>query len=196
MAADLKNARHADIKRRYRRRPKAQPRTLASIRVNELTRLFRARHGYQLPDTPLGRDHAGIMCQHLAEASADPLKRINDWLGLWCPWMTIGEAKVIREQCILQPRRWKAKTLGFRLRLVDVDRATLGIRTIAAVDLTPAMQLERRKLKAKLRAKRSRLRRRKLTRVQYLIQAKRPKPWVDLGISRATWYRVRQRETG
>lgn len=193
---DARTAKHAEIKRRYARGRKPSARTVAGVRVNELTRLFRARHGYQLPNTEQGRDHAAIMCQHLAQTAGDPAKRVNNWLLLWCPWITIGEAGAIREQCLIAPKRWKAKTLGFRLRLVDVDRAQLGIRTIAAIDLTPEQQAERRRTKAKLRAARFRRRKGAKLRTQYLATVVKPQqPWVGLGISRASWYRRRARET-
>ena len=182
-------ARHAEIKRRYARKPKIAPTSLATIRVNELTKLFRARHGYQLPNTTAGRDHAAIMCSHLAECAQSPARRIDNWLSLWCPWLTVGEAAAIRAECIDSPKRWKAKTLGFRLRLTDTDRTTLGIRTIAAVDITPEAQTQRRKDKARLRAQQWRAKHRKQTRAQYLASIKATtKPWLELGISRAAWY--------
>lgn len=187
---DQRTAKHAEIKRRYARGRKPSLRTIAGVRVNELTRLFRARHGYQLPDTEQSRDHAGIMCQHLAQASVDPTKRINDWLGLWCPWMQIGLAQAILEQCLIKPKRWKAKTLGFRLRLIDIDRQQLGIRTIAAIDLTPAMQADRRRDKARKRAARFRRRKGAKLRTQYIASTK-GQPWTAMGISRRTWYRRR-----
>jgi hypothetical protein len=184
-------AQHSEIARRYKRRRKAPARTVSTVRIQELTRLFRARHGYQLPDSALGRDHAAIMCHHLAEAADDPRKRINDWLGLWCPWLTIGEAKAMRDECLTQPQRWKAKRLGFRLRLVDMDRQALGIRTIAPCDISPAEMLERRKAKARVRAAKARARKRKRTRAEYLANCQ-GKPWIATGISRSAWYRQRK----
>jgi hypothetical protein len=190
---DARTAKHAEIKRRYVRGRKASARTVAGVRVNELTRLFRARHGYQLPNTEQGRDHAAIMCQHLAQTAGDPAKRVNDWLLLWCPWITLGEAGTITEQCLLKPKRWKAKTLGFRLRLIDADRTQLGIRTIAAIDLTPEQQAERRRKKAKVRNARYRRRKGAKPRAQYLASVAKPEqPWIAQGISRRTWYRRRK----
>lgn len=186
-----RDARHAEIKRRYKRRAGART-SLAALRVRDLTRLFRARHGYQLPDDSIGRDCAGLMCHHLAALSGDPRKRINDWLRLWCPWMALAEAEDAMAQSILHTRRWRADKLAWRLQLIEADRTALRITTIGSIDVGKAERIQRRKERNKLaKAERRRAKGAK-PRAQYLAAVKAPKPWTAAGISRATWYRMRQ----
>ena len=49
------------------------------------------------------------------------------------------------------PRIWTAQALALKLNLTEVDRRGLGIRTIGAVDMTPAERKQQRKLRDRQR---------------------------------------------
>ena len=69
----------------------------------------------------------------------------------------------------------------------------LGLTTIGAIDFGRAARAKRRKERDRLRKAKQRRDRGKPTRKQYEEQSiSRTKPWLDEGISRASWYR-RQR---
>lgn len=187
MAAKL-----ADVERRYKRRPRKRIKpSLAALRIRDLTKLYRARHGYQLPDDGIGRDCASLMCHHLAALSGDPRKRITEWLKLWCPWLSLAEADALQAEAILEPQRYRADTLAWRLHLIDIDRTTLRITTIGSVDVAKKDRDQRRKEQARLRKQQIRQAKGAKPRTQYeATSISRTKPWEALRMSRAAWYRA------
>jgi hypothetical protein len=91
-------------------------------------------------------------------------------------------------------RRFSARTLGKHLRLLDTERAWLGITTFEAIDITPA---ERRQIRREEKRMRERQRRRangaKPRHVYEHESLTRTAPWKTEGISKRTWYRRRER---
>ncbi len=190
--ASLRKA-NLKFKGRQRRR---QPRpSIASLRVAELSRLFSARYGEILPDDDAGRDDAAIMAQHLAHLTGDPRKRVLGFLELRCPWMPIAEAKALLLETINKPRRWRADKLAWRMRLTHADRATLKITTIGSVDKPKSERWHERQERAKQVKEQRRREQGAKRRADYLAAVSHGRPWKALGISRATWFRRRARET-
>lgn len=148
----LGNLRLYEARQRPRKRSRGSPCQIASLRLNDLARLFRARYGVTLPDDDAGRDDMMVAVNHLASL-AHPKGRISKWLGLWTPWLTIAERDRIIGEAILEQHHWTADQLAWRLRLTDADRATLGITTIGAIDCSKRERTQRRKAKAKERVK-------------------------------------------
>lgn len=163
--------------------------SLSSIRIGELNRILTARHGEQLPDTIDTRRAIVVIAHHLAALPADPRRSITSWLELRAPWYSIADAKALIADTITKPRRYRAHTLAWIFRLTFADRLALGIKTIGAIDAPPSDR-------AKWRAERSRQRKAAIRRAngtkpraQYLAEARKPQPWLKLGMSRRTWYR-------
>ena len=143
-------------RQKHRGRARTSQSQIATLRLHDLARLFRARYNsVTLPDDDAGRDDAMVAVHHLANLD-QPLKRIDDWLGLWCPWITLGERNKIAAEVMVHPQRWKADQLAWRLRLTMADRTALGITTIGAIDCNKAQRKKRRLLKQKQRSKRNR----------------------------------------
>jgi hypothetical protein len=99
------------------------------------------------------------------------------------------------EQVEAYPRRWRSETLGGLLNVTGDEWKRLRLRTIAPVDMTKD---ERRRFSTKRNTERRRLRRLAKgmkTRTEWLEENKtnRTKPWEELGISKATYYRRRSR---
>jgi hypothetical protein len=183
---------HAEIARRYdaddRDRGRDRPRaSIAALRVAELRRLFRSRHGDELPDTEQGRAAARLVAHHLAHrAEAGP--RLVAWLGSACPWMDEDEREEIISTVFAKPIRWRADSLAAVVELKEVERTRLRITTIGAVDVT---REERARLRAERKVAAERARRRARGAKPRPPSAARTKPWLSLGISRRTWYRRR-----
>jgi hypothetical protein len=186
-----KAARHAEIARRYKRRRKGKRVTFASLRVRDLQRLFTGRHGDTLPNDHAGRIAAEIMAHHLSQLPGDPRRRIASWLEQWAPWLAIADAREITTAAVMRPKRWNADALGWRLKLVNVDRTALKITTIGAVDLTKAQRIKRRRQLARDRERERRKAQGAKPRAEYLAShtTSQAKPWIAAGISRASWYR-------
>jgi hypothetical protein len=136
--------------RKYRRRTKPQ---FAAIRVAELNRLFRARHGDMLPDSPIGRACLWIVAQHLIQLAGAPLPRLMRQAELCAPWLTVVEAMTIIGDVAAHPMMWKADSLAWRLKLIDADRTALKIRTIGAIDVNKTQRAARRRKASKKRSK-------------------------------------------
>ena len=131
---------------RSKHRSRSSPRQIATLRLHDLARLFRARHGITLPNTDTGREAMAIALSHLASLK-DPVKRMDDWLGLWCPWLMLKERTEIIGEALIYPQRWTADELAWRLRLIYADRQTLAITTIGAIDCPKRERIKRRKAK-------------------------------------------------
>lgn len=170
------------------------PMQLVTLRLNDLAKLFRGRYGHVLPDDDAGRDDLIVAVNHLA-CLPHPQKPIDCWLEIWAPWLTIAERNKIVGEALLSPMRWKADALAWRLRLTAADRHALGITTIGAIDENKTARKKRRKAQARKRMAMCRKRNGAKPRKVYEDQSVEQKqPWIEQGISRATWYR-RKRET-
>jgi hypothetical protein len=162
-------------------------------RLRELERIFADRYGSRLPDNDAGRDVLFIAAHHIAQADEPEDTRranIRSWSLLWCPWLDEEECAALVARVIAKPIRWGAKTLGWRLRLMDADRTRLAVTTIAPIDCTKAARAKRSEQRHNAKKREDR----KNTRAGRPVPVSRSKPWESEGISRATWYRRRKNE--
>ena len=189
--------RSANLKFKGRQRRKQARPSIAAVRVSELSRLFSARYGETLPDDDAGRDDAGLMAHHLAALTGDPRRRVMGFVELRCPWMTVAEAKALLLETIDKPRRWRADKLAWRLRLTMADRTALKITTIGAVDAPKSRRWQVRQERKRQAKEAKRRAAGAISRAQYeAASLSRAKPWMELGMSRAAWYRAGKPETG
>lgn len=196
-----KRARHAEVARRYawharrmaeRRGEPDRARLIANIRLRELERLYERRYrGRALPDDDDGRDSLELVAHHIAHLRGEVEHHIVAWASLWCPWLPQAEASALAARVAANPRRFKASTLAWRLRLTEVERAELEVTTIRSIGcITDQDVAERRRRRDRER----KAGRRALARRARPEPLSRAKPWENEGVSRATWYR-RRRET-
>jgi len=89
-----------------------------------------------LPDDEAGRGDLSIALNHIVFRSGDVLAKMLGWARRWAPWLPEAEARRIAVGITKHPIRWKANTLGLRLRLTRKERTRLGIKTIRAFDMT------------------------------------------------------------
>lgn len=176
-----------EIKRKRSRR-KRRP-VLSALRLRELNQLLRARYGEQMPDTPDTRRAIVIVAHHLAALPSDTERAVRSWLELRAPWYSLADLKALVIETIEKPKRWKAHTLGWALKLNAADRKTLRLTTIGAADLSPAQRRANRRSESRIRTECHRRAKGAKPRAEYLAAVKADKPWERLGISRRTWYR-------
>lgn len=174
---------------------KSTPLQIVGLRLVDLATLFRTRYGGQiLPNDDSGRDDIKLAVDHLG-ALAHPARAITRWIGLWAPWLSIGEQQQYLVQGISHRRNWTADQLAWRLRLTKEERKMLGITTIGAIDMPKAARKKRRRDRERMRKANQRRAQGVKPRDEYEGQSlERTQPWKAEGISRATWYR-RKRET-
>jgi hypothetical protein len=165
------------------------PMQRVALRLNDLARLFRSRYGIVLPDDDSGRDDAEIAINHMANL-ARPRRHIANWIGIWAPWMPAGELQDMVGMALANPHYWNADQLAWRLKVTAEERTMLGITTIGAIDENKAARTKRRR---KLdRERKAKARRSKGSKPRKLYEAQSIEalmPWIEEGISRATWYR-------
>lgn len=164
---------------------------IVALRLTDLARLLHARYGPQLPDDDAGREDMMPALHHLA-CLPRPRPAIMRWLEVWAPWMPVAEAAELAANAIADPRRYKADTLGWAIRLTVQERDSLAITTIGAIGMNKAARAKRRRERDRERKAKQRRAKGAKPRKQYEAQSiERTKPWLAEGISRRTWYRRR-----
>ena len=162
------------------------------LRLGNLRTLFRDRYGPTLPDDDAGRED---LRELLLPISLGPNAAIKmpKAIEVWAEWMSRDEAEQLIDDVNQTPiwrRKPNAKELGERLRVTNAQRERLRLWTIAACDMTPEEAQDWRKAKERAR---KRQRRNREPRAKYEANSiNRTKPWLALGISRATWFRRRE----
>lgn len=153
-APNLVAAKLAEIERRYRRprKRRTSPRQIVALRLADLARLLRSRHGTTLPDSAVGRDAIEPVLHHIASMPR-PTERCTHWLDIWAPWLTGTERNAIVARALFNARNWTADQLAWRYRLTLAERAALGLTTIGAIDCNKAARLKARKARARARTK-------------------------------------------
>lgn len=196
---------HREIARRYAWHAYTDVKTLPSriepyrtgsaklmtrIRLRELERILSSRYGKFLPRNAAGRDALVIVAHHIAYMGPNAEEHIIKWARVWAPWMPAKHLADLVAQVIANPAKFKADTLGQRLRLSPEERDRLGITTIGAVGQTVQERKILRRHRRRIAARRHRQRRGAKTREEYEAGSlTRRKPWEAFGISRRTWYR-------
>lgn len=181
----------------------------ATHRLREIERIILDRHG-TVPDTDDADMYimpAALCFRQLSiERGREPSSQhLQEQIGFWCKtWAAWYKPQMIRDlaHCLSKSRKTgigKADELARQLRLADVDRTRLGIRTIGAYDLDKKARAKRRLAKKRERDReRARLKRAAkgaVSRAEYLAGSlSRAKPWEALGISRRTYERRRKSE--
>lgn len=187
-AVRRENAEETKRKRR-RRRP-----SLTSLRISELSRLFRARFGDQLPNDEDGLKHLAVMAHHLVTLPGNAQMRIHEWAKMHAPWCPIADLDDITDDALRRPRRWKADRLAWHLKLTEQDRKALRITTIGAIDCGKGSRTAKRRNRNRAIKQATRRASGMRPRQEYESNSlSRSKPWKALGISRATYYRSLKR---
>lgn len=167
----------------------------AHLIVAELKIVFRHRYGKdELPDDDAGRDDAELLLHALAHRGvANRLGLMNAELDQWAPWLTGEDRAAMIANVMKNPLKFEADTLAHKIgNFTDAERTFLGVTTIGSVDVTAEQRKDRQKQK---NAKKHAERRRQagaVPRDEWLAanNASRTKPWLALGMSRASYYRA------
>ena len=171
--------------------------TIRRLRLRDMRNYLRCRYGHTLPDDDAGREDLRELLYPIS-VGPNPAIKMPKAIELWAPWMSPAEAGELIDAINLMPiwlRKPSARELGKRLRVTNQMRQLWRLWTIAPCDLTDQELAEQRKAKDRERKRRSRERQRqhqgKATRAQWLAahSISRDKPWLVLGISRASYYR-------
>ena len=171
-----------------------RPVTFAAIRAAELTTLLHHRHGRgALPCDDAGMTAARVLVHHLARLRDAP-RRISDWLNRYAPWLDLASRERLIRDATECPIKWSADKIAWKLRVTIDERITLRLKSIGAISTTAAQRIAattKRKVAAKRQQRRDTGAK---PRAAYEANSlARSKPWLALGISRATYYRRMRR---
>jgi hypothetical protein len=174
----------------------------SNVRFRELETVFaHCWRGTELTDDDAGRDHLYIAACHLWHLGkkCGPIVAIRAWVAHGAPWCGPDELAALIDRVEANPRMWSADELAHELGLYImpfVVRQALGLTTIGSLDVDKKGRECRQKEISKQRSTNRRRKSGKVPRAVYLAShvANRTKPWVALGISKATYYRRKARE--
>lgn len=180
------------VRRPKKRKRRASPVSMASLRVADLNRLLRDRYcGETLPNDDAGADDARIVASHVARLPGrNPVSRIIAWLNLRAPWMPIADRIELADCVLADPRIWTADALAVALNVTATERTRLRLWTIGAIDESREQRLAKRKERDRARKEAKRRAAGAKPRAQFESQGS---PWIALEISRRTWERRRRR---
>ncbi len=170
---------------------------LRRVRLGDLQKVVRSRCGYVLPDGDDGREYLFELLLTISLGDGAD-RKMHHAVDLWAPWMDADERLELFDRVNSTPaslRKSKARPLGERLRLIDGERSALGVRTIAAVDVTDAQMKRRRKAKRLAYEERRRRKAGKKPRSAYLVAVASAQPWLRLGIHKRKYYRLKKAGT-
>src|SRR5262249_44281775 len=138
-------ARHAEIARRYawhanehRKYPRGSPALLCRVRRRQLEALCDRRYGARIPFDDAGIEDLKIVAHHIAHMGGDALGHIVAWAAERMPDLPRERAEALARAVLDDPVKFKAATLGCRLRLTEEERAALRITTIRPLRVTDA----------------------------------------------------------
>jgi len=181
----------APVVRDVRSDPKWE--TIRRLRYGALIKLFNKRygpHGYVFPDDHAGRDDLWLLLSNTSLAANEPKKKMRHVIQLWAPWISAEEAERYIEHVYgldWYERTETAEAIGRRLGLTNAERQALKLWPFKPIDATDdEIEAER-----KARRQASKLAKRRAKGIKPRTPSN--KPWIAMGISRATYYR--QRET-
>jgi hypothetical protein len=171
--------------RRERRRRGKRPASflMNRMRVRHIAKLVQGRHG-GLPDTDDRDLYLVAVAWHLH--GDDRVFALDNW----CRRYSYADVPLQEIKDIIgrtKPRWLKADVIGKFLRVTYAERQQRRIFTIGCYDMTKA---EREELRKKHRRLKDRDHRRQKGAKPHAQSDARLKPWIDLGMSRRSWYRA------
>lgn len=146
----------------------ARQKATRDVRLRELAKIMRGRHGAGLIQDPaVAIDYALFAAHHIKEPNA-----IAQWIDLNTPCLSAVARDEIVRAAVEAPRRWKAAQAGQYLKLTYEERCAWAITTIRAEGLTRTEHQILRDVRKRERDRaKAQIRRRKagaMTRAEYL----------------------------
>lgn len=152
--------------------------SVARQQAGEITSLVSARFR-----GPILTDDAAMIAGVVA--ALIPAHEFRAWATVWVPGLPIAELEAI----LAGPKhRMSAQALGDLLNVTPTERRELGMRTIRYAGQTDEVMRQERRYRdnESRRDKRASKER---------VNLSKSRPWQDLGVSRATFYRMRKVDT-
>jgi hypothetical protein len=181
-------AKHREIAEKYKRKKKRGGHgSSLPYRLRDLRALIADRYGGPLPEHGARVDLI-VLIHHLVWLG-DP-RVCAFYKDRLYPWLDEDEHAALLATAREKPLSWSADQLAEELDLDYATRQRLGITTIGATDFPKAKRTRRRRNRKNEARRASRV---KAGATPHAVSLAQTEPWIDEGISRATYFR-RQRE--
>jgi hypothetical protein len=171
-----------------------QKERLRCLKLRDLRTLYRRRYGPTLPEDDAGLDDLRLLLEVHSLRQRDAAQFMANEIEVIAPWLPPEAASGLVDSILRQPVYNRAKTgrqIGDAVRLTNAERWTLKLWRLKPFDMTDAECVDYSKFRAKQRIRRNRRAKGIKPRADYDAERKaRPKPWLELGISRAKYYRT------
>lgn len=170
------------------------------MRIREVEKVIRARHGSVVPDPEDTDDRSTCLAYARAAALALSGQDMHEWAAKWTPWARPGEIQPFIAEAAKRRHMMSADGAAGMIMVTYAERSRLGLNTIGACDMTKderlALAKEKKRTRDRLRQEQIRAKKGRRDRKSWEAESiSTLKPWDVEEISRATWYR-RKRETG
>ncbi|SFH69956.1 hypothetical protein [Bradyrhizobium sp. cf659] len=133
---------------------------VARFRPRELLRLMSIRYGREIHADEAGLRLRDRMLDALALSGSAGRRRAENFLTLYCRWMTACERDSAIEAAFRDQRLWSAEALGNDLDVTEAEHARARIRTFRIAGMTDADMKIKRAAKEAARKKQERLQQR------------------------------------
>lgn len=170
---------------------RAENRSLAHRRLADLQRLILGRWRGKVPEG-FRNVVTHLAAVHIVQLPGDPLENTRQWCVRWTDGHDEDEIKRTAKAAQKTAYRYKGLTIGERLGVTADEVARFGLQTIYAATDTPEAIVERQRAR---KVETERQRRREAGAKPQSESERRNKPWLALGVSRATYYRQRTQNT-
>ena len=176
-----------------------RPYELGKHRLREIEKVIRSRHGVFVPDPCDTEDRGFCLAYVRCAAKAGTKQNMKDWCARWAPWVTVLELEEISSQAGKVSGMLPADVVAKMLHVTYSERSRLSLKTIGACDVSrhhrDKLAKERKRERDRKRQEAKRRAEGRVDRKSQQAQTKTAiKPWKEMGVSRATYYR-RLRET-
>lgn len=173
---------------------------LRRLRLREIEKLIRRRHGLVVPDPENTHDRdlclAYVRCAALTTSGQD----MKQWCARWAPWIDEATLTAIHIETRTRKAMLPSDAAAAMLYVRNSERVALSLRTIGAYDLSAE---ERKTMAREQKRERDRMRQERKRRAEGRVDRKSQRaasktarePWKAMGKSRSTYYRLRLHET-
>lgn len=170
--------------------------SLEVLRLREIEKVIRSRHGRGIPDPDGTDDRSTCLAYVVAVASTPRVQDVSEWCRMWAPWVTLDESEALKHDASRRKHMLPADSIAKLLNVTFVERTRLKLKTIGACDVC---EDERKKMALELKREQDRARQEhkrraegRMPRAEYeAVSLSKSKPWEAEGISRKTWERRR-----
>lgn len=170
--------------------------SLELLRMREIEKVIKHRHGDRIPDPGDTDDRETCLDYVRAAAFTSSDQDMAAWCRVWAPWATEADILPIISAARNRQRMMRSDGVAGLLNVTLKENIAVGLKTIGACDVTRAERLRLAKDRKRERDRNAKAAKRKAegrkNRKSYEAQSlSGQRPWDAEGISRRTWYRRR-----